>query len=64
MGSRGHRLTYEEEKASPFQENSVDMSQAPQLQHLEIKSSEWEETGETFRKHAPNESETLKTHVS
>lgn len=34
------------------------MSQTPQLQDLEIKSFKWEETGETFRKHAPNESET------
>lgn len=58
MGSRGHRLTQEEEKASPFQKNSVDASQTPQLQDLEIKSFKWEETGETFRKHAPNESET------
>lgn len=58
MGSRGHRLTQEEEKASPFQKNSVDKSQTPQLQDLEIKSFKWEETGETFRKHAPNESET------
>lgn len=58
MGSRGHRLTQEEEKASPFQKNSVDTSQTPQLQDLEIKSFKWEEMGETFRKHAPNESET------
>ena len=40
------------------------MSQAPQSQDLEIKSFKWEETRETFRKHAPNESETLKTYVS
>lgn len=38
------------------------MSQAPQSPDLEIKSFKWEEMGETFRKHAPNESETLKTY--